>query len=432
MEKGEERGAEEEKKKWNCHRTIHTNAYKYQMKGKTKQSSIFNMSMLRNSNKSGKFHRTPGKRQWQQASNGGRRKGKESFSYRSRSIVDVGNLTNDSYHMDNDIQYYYNNDSSAPSDGEERKKDNANLFEKSNINDNCEKDGSRIIKDYNINIDYVEYMNNIKNNEKSNLTEEKLENSDERDKMNNIMNDKQQHGVYRIFLLFSPLAITSIRNRSCIINADDHMTFLENKLKNTESSLKGAKNNKEKMFLKTKIDEIKNKLLNVRLDILFFTLLSLRDSIINKKHRLQIYIHTLNGLLIYVSPLFRVPRNFSLFKKVMLNLMKQSVLLDQDKQPLLKILPHPIKFYLGSSVCIGISNQGFPTDVRKLSEKIRETKQEYSFFLSLSNVFRLTHFIEIISKNESEFFPFDYVIRLSDLPLSTVAICNKLTHFLND
>ncbi|KJP88026.1 hypothetical protein AK88_02301 [Plasmodium fragile] len=358
--------------------------------------------------------------------------------------------------------YYYDNDSSAASEEGEAPMEQTNPAEEATSREeprvNSDQQPTTNHVDY---VDYVEYMNNLKKGQDKNCAEKEnpLDSSegkeevgghppsDEQDEGDQDEGDQDEadedeadedevgeppKGVFRIFLLFSPLALTSIGKRTCVINADEHMSLLESKLKNVEDSLSAARSTKEQVFLKTKVEAIENKLKNVRLDVLFFTLLSLRDSIINKRGKLQIYVHTVNGLLIFVSPSFRVPRSFSLFKKVMLNLMLRNVVLDPDGRPLLKVLPHPVKRYVGSSVCIGISNMGFPTDVKKLAKKIKETTNDYSFFLSLSTAFDLTHFIESISKSDSEAFRLDYVIRVSDLPLSTVAVCSKLTHFLND
>lgn len=110
------------------------------------------------------------------------------------------------------------------------------------------------------------------------------------------------------------------------------------------------KKEKEKRKLEQIIQSVKNKLENIRLDILFFTLLSLRDSILNKKGKLQIYIYTVNGSFIFVSPLFRVPRNFTLFKKVMLNLLKRGVVYDDQKNVLLKIIFNDITSYVEDAV----------------------------------------------------------------------------------
>ncbi|CRH02677.1 small subunit rRNA processing factor, putative [Plasmodium relictum] len=323
------------------------------------------------------------------------------------------NIKNKILSKDND-DYYENCYRNYTSSGDDNIQDgnNLNMIENKTSDSNM-KNGT---------VDYVDYMNMI-SSDKNNLYKVKKE-YDENNDINN-------ENVFKFFLLFSPLAITSIKNKSCLINADDHLIFFEKKLRNLESLVKIEKNDNNKKNIERKIESIKNKLDNIRLDILFFTLLCLRDSILNKKQRLQIYIHTINGLLVYVSPLFRVPRNFTLFKKVMLNLLKNGIVQDDNKQTLLKILPHSIKYYMGNTVCVGISNNGFPTDTKKFTDKVKKTNNGYSFFVSLSSIYDVTKFIEIIKNKESEEFSFDYLIRLSDLKLSSTTICSKLTHFLN-
>ncbi|CAA9991044.1 ribosome biogenesis protein, putative [Plasmodium knowlesi strain H] len=399
------------------------------MKGKG-ANCRFNTSMFRNGHRNGNMRGVPGKGKYQSSFHGGRRKSRndaERYSYGGISTGDVDNQGDEDSGDTNSNTYYYDNESSAASEGEAP-------MEQINHEEEASGKEPHINSDQQPTMDYMEYKNSLKKGEDPKCDNKNtLDPPEGKEEIGvDVPSDDDQKGVFKIFLLFSPLAITSIRNRKCVINADEHMLFLENQLKGVQDLLSSARSAKENVFLKNKVEAIENKLRNVRLDILFFTLLCLRDSVINKRGKLQIYVHTVNGLLIFVSPSFRVPRSFSLFKKVMLNLMLRNVVLDPDGRPLLKVLSHPVKHYVGSSVCIGISSMGFPADVKKLTKKIKETRNEYSFFLSLSTAFDLTHFIELISKTDSESFPFDYIIRLSDLPLSTVAVCSKLTHFLNE
>ncbi|SCQ17067.1 small subunit rRNA processing factor, putative [Plasmodium ovale] len=344
------------------------------------------------------------------------------------------------YHVDDNVykksecrEYRYDNNSLSGTESEGLKEPVGELPCDSNAygenSRNIDDTTGNIFESSN-NMDNIDYGAYIKMMEEKNAEESHAKNASRELDEENIGNSNEKK-VFKIFLLFAPLAITSMRNKSCVINADDHMELFKRNLKNVESLLKVTTNYRDKLNLEKKKETIKSKLDNIRIDILFFTLLCLRDCTINKKKKLQIYIHTLNGILIYVSPSFRVPRNFSLFKKVMLNLMRNNVVTDENRTPLLRILPHPVKHYVGSSVCVGISNNGFPTDAKKLSDNMKRTENEYSFFLSLSNTHDVSHFIQLIKKKEGEYFPFDYVVRLSDLKLSTVAICSKLTYFLN-
>ncbi|SCO70011.1 small subunit rRNA processing factor, putative [Plasmodium vivax] len=429
------------------------NGYNPRMKGKGVHPR-FNSSLFRKGQQSGNMGGVTGKGKHQGGLHGGGRKSTSGAANKGSNQGGNKDDGNDPHTLGD--AYYYDNESSAVSEGEAPPTGPI-----SHAEENTSRKEPRINSDQQPTMDYVEYVSSLKKGEDPNSDERKTlhtsegkdevggeapngeqqkgggEEQDGADEHQNGADEQQngadhRRGVFNIFLLFCPLAVTSIRNRRCVINADEHMSFLQNKLKSVESLLACARNAKESAFLRSKAEAVENKLKNVRLDVLFFTLLCLRDSVINKRGRLQIYLHTVNGLLIYVSPSFRVPRSFSLFKKVMLNLMLRNVVLDPGGRPLLKVLPHPVHRYVGSSVCIGISHMGFPADVKKLSKQIKETKNDYSFFLSLSSAYDLTHFIESISRTHSECFPFDYVVRVSDLPLSTVAVCSKLTHFLND
>ncbi|SOS79809.1 small subunit rRNA processing factor, putative [Plasmodium sp. gorilla clade G1] len=355
---------------------------------------------------------------------------RKQFHKSKYNNVDGNNEFNSYEEKDDDenSSYIYNNESDNIIDNEE------------NINNDDDKKilTTDIEITNNNKMDYVKYINMIKNEQNEN---EKKVNDEEDINENNILNKinndhKDSHSnndIYKIVLLFSPLALTSIKNKqkTCIINADDHMNMFMNKLENLENAIKFEKKEKEKRKLEQIIQSVKNKLENIRLDILFFTLLSLRDSILNKKGKLQIYIYTVNGSFIFVSPLFRVPRNFTLFKKVMLNLLKRGVVYDDQKNVLLKIIFNDITSYVEDSVCIAISNKGFPTDVKKLTDKIKQTKNNYFFFISLSNSHDVTKFMDIIKKEKTKTFSYDYLVRLSDLQLSAVALTSKLTHFLN-
>ncbi|EUD69107.1 hypothetical protein C922_00799 [Plasmodium inui San Antonio 1] len=398
---GEGKGAEETEWGAGSNRKCHNPL----TKGKAAHRR-FNSSMFRNSHRSGNMRGVAGKGKHQGGLYGGGRKSRNGaerwYPYGGISVGDAANQYGNHATMEGGSEgggqdgsqdnensphtfrdaYYYDNDSSAASEGE------APMGQMNHAEETSSKQ-PRINSDQQPTMDYVEYMNHLKKGEDPNVDKkDTLDSSEGKEEVgrdapadeHHMAAGEHEEGVFKIFLLFSPLAVTSIRNRKCVINADEHMSFLEKKLETVQDLMSGARSAKEKVFLRAKVEAIENKLRN----------------------------------------------------KVMLNLMLRNVVLDPDGRPLLKVLPHPVKRYVGSSVCIGISNMGFPADVKKLSKKIKETKNDYSFFLSLSAAFDLTHFIESISRNESECFPLDYVIRVSDLPLSTVAICSKLTHFLND
>ncbi|CAD2105058.1 small subunit rRNA processing factor, putative [Plasmodium vinckei lentum] len=327
---------------------------------------------------------------------------------------------NYSYNYDSDDMGIYKNNDESDIDINSTTMDNNANASNSKDNENCLNNQNSDTK----NVNYVDYINSLKKNGEQDEENEKNSENEQND-------ENEQDKVYNFFLVFSPLAITSIKNKSSIINADEHMDFLEKKLESLDELIDITRNYRERQNLQQTRDNIKNKLDNIRLDILFFTLLSLRDSIINKKKQIQIYIHTINGILIYVSPIFRVPRNFFIFKKVMLSLMKNNIVTDENKNTLLQILPNPVKYYVGSSTCVWISNDGFPTDAKKFADKLKVSNGKYSFFLSLSNSYNLTYFMEKTKNRNEENIHFNYHIKLSDFKLSPVTICSKLSHFLN-
>lgn len=279
-------------------------------------------------------------------------------------------------------------------------------------------------------IDYVTYINNLNNSKDQNT--ENISINKENEELRN--DEKSNQPVFKIFLLFSPLATTIIKKERRLIDADECLINFEEKIQQLESLFKIETREHDKFILKRKIETIQNKLDNVRCDILFFTMLALRDSILNKKRKLQVYIHTVNNELIYISPSFRVPRSFSLFKKVMLMLLNERTVYNQQQEEvLMKILPNPITDYIEDSICIGFSNKGFPVDIKKLTDKIKGIEDtNFSFFLSISEKYDITEINK--KKNQKQEFhkiPFQYHFRISDLKLSPALLTSKITHFLN-
>ncbi|EDQ91515.1 uncharacterized protein MONBRDRAFT_15167 [Monosiga brevicollis MX1] len=87
--------------------------------------------------------------------------------------------------------------------------------------------------------------------------------------------------------------------------------------------------------------------LNIRPDITHQCLLMLLDSPLNKAGLLQVYIHTAKNVLIEVHPQCRVPRIYSRFSGLMVQLLHDlSIAAKGSSQKLLKVIKNPITDHL--------------------------------------------------------------------------------------
>ncbi|CAG8545233.1 11119_t:CDS:2, partial [Diversispora eburnea] len=76
-------------------------------------------------------------------------------------------------------------------------------------------------------------------------------------------------------------------------------------------------------------------------------LMALLDSPLNKAGLMQVYIHTINNVLIEVNPHIRIPRTFKRFSGLMVQLLhKYSIHSIDGKEKLLRVIKNPVKDYL--------------------------------------------------------------------------------------
>jgi len=72
--------------------------------------------------------------------------------------------------------------------------------------------------------------------------------------------------------------------------------------------------------------------------------LMLLDSPLNRAGHLQVYIHTANHVLIYLSPQTRIPRTYDRFAGLMVQLLhKLKVRAADTSQILMKIIKNPVQ-----------------------------------------------------------------------------------------
>eukprot|EP00049_Salpingoeca_infusionum_P018761 m.358677 g.358677 ORF g.358677 m.358677 type:complete len:237 (-) comp18227_c0_seq1:229-939(-) len=140
----------------------------------------------------------------------------------------------------------------------------------------------------------------------------------------------ERDSAKRLIVVLEGAALETVKvGRSFqLLNSSDHMTMIK----------------------KNKRDPI-----NLRPDITHQCLLMLLDSPLNKAGMLQIFIHTRKNVLIEVHPQTRIPRVFSRFCGLMVQLLHEmSISAKGSRQKLLKVIKNPITDHLPTG-CVKIA-----------------------------------------------------------------------------
>ncbi|KAF8822348.1 hypothetical protein IE077_003953 [Cardiosporidium cionae] len=163
---------------------------------------------------------------------------------------------------------------------------------------------------------------------------------------------------------------------------------------------------------------------NYRSDILHQCLLSLLDSPLNKAKKLSIFLVTNDKKVVKVSSLFRIPRTWKLFSKVMTDFLTSSdgcLLAEDAEEPLLELLEPPLSRHLNeTSRKILLTPDGNPVELRKFVSSTQHEKLD--FFIGASS-------LENATATSLE-IPFDYSISISNFILTASVCCSRLTHEL--
>jgi len=117
-----------------------------------------------------------------------------------------------------------------------------------------------------------------------------------------------------------------------------------------------------------------------RPDILHQALMTLLDSPLNKAGLLKVFIHTQNNVLIDVHPQLRVPRTYTRFSGLMVQLLYQKrIRAVGANTKLLKCIKHPITQHLppGAPV-IGTSVKGDLVDIHQFVEHLAGSKSSFN------------------------------------------------------
>lgn len=147
------------------------------------------------------------------------------------------------------------------------------------------------------------------------------------------------------------------------------------------------------------------------------------DSPINKAGRLQIYIHTANGVLIEVSPTVRLPRTFKRFAGLMVQLLHRlSIRSTNSQEKLLRVIPNPITDHL-------------PPNCRKVTLSFNSPLVRVRDYIdSLDAKESVCVFVGAMAKGPDNFAD-EYVddkISISNYSLSASVACSKFCHAAED
>ncbi|KAL4453980.1 hypothetical protein ABPG74_003863 [Tetrahymena malaccensis] len=194
----------------------------------------------------------------------------------------------------------------------------------------------------------------------SSKVEEKEEDEKENEKQANEAEEEEEDFLTKddvqdkrkvyVVLEKCPLETAKLGKDFVLLNSDEHKAYISKKLKKDFSTY--------------------------RPDIVHHSLLSLMDSPLNKAGLLQVYIHTENNVLIYISPNTKIPRTYKRFAALFAQLLtKLKVRAVQSSETLLKIVKNPVTQHLPSDAMkIGMSTQARLVNFKEYIEKLPKNK----------------------------------------------------------
>lgn len=160
-----------------------------------------------------------------------------------------------------------------------------------------------------------------------------------------------------------------------------------------------------------------------RPDITHQCLLSLLDSPLNKAGKLAIYIRTLKGVLIEVNPMTRIPRTYTRFAGLMVQLLhKLSVKSEGSSERLLHVIKNPLEDHLPVRVIrVAFSDKGPVVKVREWAHSLPSDKSVVIHIGAMSH-----------GEDTFEGCPKENVISISQYPLSASVACGKACDAFED
>ena len=153
-----------------------------------------------------------------------------------------------------------------------------------------------------------------------------------------------------------------------------------------------------------------------RPDITHQCLLMLFDSPLNRAGLLQVYIHTMNNILIEINPQTRFPRTFKRFANLMVQLLyKMSIKSSQGPEKLLRVIKNPITGHL-------------PVGCRKIGTSFKAEKviNPSELIVDPANQDPLVVVIGAMAHGEAAVDYTEEVVSISNYPLSGALACTKI------
>ena len=159
-----------------------------------------------------------------------------------------------------------------------------------------------------------------------------------------------------------------------------------------------------------------------RPDITHQCLLTLLDSPLNRSGHLQVYIHTQKNVLIEVNPKTRIPRTFSRFSGLMVQLLhKLSVKSTGGGEKLLNVIKNPITDHLPTK-CQRIGMSGDAKETVKLGDWVKELPEDEP----------VVFWVGAIAHGKDDFEHAERLISVSQYPLSASVVCSKICNAYED
>jgi len=153
-----------------------------------------------------------------------------------------------------------------------------------------------------------------------------------------------------------------------------------------------------------------------RPDITHQCLLMLFDSPLNRAGLLQVYIHTMNNILIEINPQTRFPRTFKRFANLMVQLLyKMTIRSSQGSEKLLRVIKNPITAHLP----VGCKKIGTSFKAEKVihpSSLIEDPKSEDPIVIVIG---AMAHGDIAVDYTETS-------VSISNYPLSGALACTKI------
>jgi rRNA small subunit pseudouridine methyltransferase Nep1 len=167
--------------------------------------------------------------------------------------------------------------------------------------------------------------------------------------------------------------------------------------------------------------EKKMKLSEARPDIVHHCLLALLDTPLNKSGGLSVLIETSRNTLIEVNSRTRIPRLFTRFSGLVVQLMeRRKIVASGTNEVLLRTVRGSAEKAVGKdSFRVGLSQGGKP-----LPEAIARIKEE------VEKGREVVFYVSAISEGEDQFGDISERVSLSSFSLSAAACCSKMCHEL--